>query len=42
MRLVADIFGKVWVVKWVGLGATYYWGNEFNGWSAGVDMRLQF
>lgn len=42
VRLVADLLGKIWVVKWVGLGATYYWGSEFNGWSAGVDMRLQF
>jgi hypothetical protein len=42
VRLVADLVGKVWLMKWVGLGATYYWGNDFNGWSAGVDLRLVF
>lgn len=41
-RLVADLLGKVWPVKWVGVGATYYWGDNFNGWSAGVDLSFQF
>ena len=41
-RLVADLLGKVWAMKWVGVGATYYWGDNFNGWSAGVDLSFQF
>lgn len=42
VRLVADLLGKVWAMKWVGVGATYYWGDNFGGWSAGVDMSFQF
>lgn len=41
-RLVVDVLGQTWVVKWIGVGATYYWGDNFNGWSAGVDLSLQF
>ncbi|MGC3960172.1 MAG: hypothetical protein QM813_20280 [Verrucomicrobiota bacterium] len=42
VRLVADLLEKVWAMKWVGLGATYYWGDNFGGWSAGVDLSFQF
>jgi hypothetical protein len=41
-RLVLDFLGKLWKVRWLGLGASYFWGHEFSGWSAGVDVRLQF
>jgi len=42
MRLVANVLGKAWKVKWVGMGVSYYWGENFNGWSAGLDLQLQF
>jgi hypothetical protein len=41
-RLVMDLLGKVWKVRWVGLGVSYFWGHNFSGWSAGVDLRLRF
>ncbi len=41
-RLVLNFLGKLWKVKWLGLGASYFWGQGFSGWSAGVDMRFQF
>jgi hypothetical protein len=41
-RLVLSFLGKVWKLRWLGLGTSYFWGNEFSGWSAGVDVRFQF
>jgi hypothetical protein len=41
-RLVLDFLGKLWKVKWVGLGVSYFWGHDVEGWSAGLDMRLKF
>ena len=41
-RFVLDFLGKLWKVKWIGLGASYFWGQDFSGWSAGVDLRFQF
>ena len=41
-RLVLDFLGKLWKVRWLGVGASYFWGQNFNGWSAGVELRLKF
>jgi len=41
-RVVLDFLGKLWKVKWIGLGASYFTGHEFSGWSAGLDLRFQF
>jgi hypothetical protein len=41
-RLVLDFLGKLWAVRWLGLGVSYFWGEDFSGWSAGVDLRLKF
>ena len=41
-RLVADLLRKVWKVRWMGVGCSYFWGEHFSGWSAGLDMRFQF
>jgi hypothetical protein len=41
-RLVLDLYGKLWKLRWVGLGASYFWGDEFNGWSAGLDLSFKF
>jgi len=40
-RLVLDFLGKVWKLKWLGVGVSYFWGHELEGWSAGVDMRFK-
>lgn len=41
-RLVLHFLGKLWKVRWLGLGASYFWGQEFSGWLAGLDIRLKF
>jgi hypothetical protein len=41
-RLVLDLLDKVWAVQWIGLGYSYFWGENFEGWSAGVSLRLLF
>jgi hypothetical protein len=42
LRLVCDFLGKMWKVKWLGVGASYFWGKDMGGWAAGVDLRLKF
>jgi hypothetical protein len=41
-RLVLDFLGRIWAVRWLGLGTSYFWGEHVNGWSAGVDVRFEF
>jgi len=41
-RLVLDFLGDLWVVRWVGLGASYFWGQNMGGWTVGLDLRLSF
>jgi hypothetical protein len=41
-RFVFDPNGKLWKLRWFGLGASYFWGNQFQGWSAGLDLALRF
>lgn len=41
-RLVADLLGRLWKLKWLGLGASYFFGDHVQGWSAGADLRLEF
>jgi hypothetical protein len=41
-RLVLNVLEDLWVVRWIGVGATYFWGDDFAGWSAGLDLSLAF
>ena len=41
-RLVVDLLGRVWQVQWLGLGASRFVGEHFNGWTAGLDVRFKF
>jgi len=41
-RLVLDCLGKAWALRWFGFGASYFWSETIGGWSAGLDVRLQF
>lgn len=41
-RLVVDLLGKVWKIRWVGLGASWFSGTHFSGWTAGLDVRFKF
>ena len=40
--LVFDFTGKLWGVRWLGAGATYYWSRDLSGWAVGLDARLKF
>ena len=41
-RFVVDLVGVIWKVEWLGIGASYFWGEHFSGWSVGADIRLKF
>jgi hypothetical protein len=41
-RIVMDFLGELWKVKWLGIGGSYMWGNDFHGWSIGVDAAFRF
>lgn len=40
-RVTLDVLGKLWVVRWLGVGASYFWGQNMGGWSVGLDVRLK-
>lgn len=40
-RLVMDLEGKLWKVRWLGVGATYYFFRDVSGWGIGVDARIR-
>jgi hypothetical protein len=41
-RLVLDFLNQLWKVQWIGLGASYMWGSNFDGWSFGADVAFRF
>jgi hypothetical protein len=41
-RLVLDVLNQLWKAQWIGIGASYYWGSNFNGWSLGADVAFRF
>ena len=41
-RLVLDFLNQLWKAQWIGIGASYYWGSNFNGWSVGADVAFRF
>jgi hypothetical protein len=41
-RVVLDMLGKVWKLRWIGVGASYFFADHFTGWTAGLDVRFQF
>jgi hypothetical protein len=41
-RAVLDFNGVIWKVRWLGVGGSYFWGRDFSGWSAGIDIRFKF
>jgi hypothetical protein len=41
-RIVLDTLDKVKWTKWIGLGASYYWGPGITGKSYGVDIYMVF
>jgi len=41
-RFVMDLLGKVWKLRWLGLGTSCFWADDFDGWSVGADVRFKF
>jgi len=41
-RVVLDLLGKLWKVKYLGLGGSYSWGENIDGWSFGADVNFKF
>ena len=41
-RLVLDFLDQLWKVQYIGIGLTYMWGSDFNGWSIGADVAFRF
>jgi hypothetical protein len=41
-RLVMDFLNQLWKVQWLGVGASYLWGTNINGWTVGADVAFRF
>jgi len=41
-RVVLDFLNELWKVQWIGIGASYLWGPNITGWSAGLDVVFRF
>lgn len=41
-RVVLDFLNQLWKFQWIGLGASYVWGPNFTGWTAGADVTFVF
>jgi hypothetical protein len=41
-RLVLDFLNQLWKVQWIGVGASYLWGTNITGWTAGADVAFRF
>lgn len=41
-RLVVDVLNQLWKVQWIGFGASYVWGPNVTGWTAGIDVAFRF
>jgi len=41
-RLVLDFLNQLWKVQWLGVGASYLWGTNIDGWTVGADVAFRF
>lgn len=41
-RLVLDFLNQLWKLQWLGVGASYLWGTNINGWTVGADVAFRF
>ena len=41
-RLVLDFLNQFWKFQWIGVGASYIWGTNITGWTAGADVAFRF
>ena len=42
VRLVMDFLNQLWKLQWLGVGASYLWGTNINGWTVGADAAFRF
>jgi hypothetical protein len=42
VRIVMDFLNQLWKVQWLGVGASYLWGTNINGWAVGADVAFRF
>jgi hypothetical protein len=40
--LVLDFLNQPWQAQWIGIGGSYFWGSNSNGWSVGGDVAFRF
>ena len=40
-RVVLEMPRNKWYVRWIGLGFSQFWADNFSGWTAGVDIQLE-
>lgn len=41
-RVVLDFLNQLWKVQWIGIGASYVWGEHITGWTVGADVVFRF
>ena len=41
-RIVLDFLDQLWKVQWLGVGASYLWGTNIQGWTVGADVAFRF
>jgi len=41
-RVVLDFLNQYWKFQWIGVGASYIWGTNITGWTAGADVAFRF
>ena len=42
VRLVLDFLNQLWKLQWLGVGASYLYGTNINGWTIGADAAFRF
>lgn len=42
VRLVMDFLNQFWKLQWLGVGASYLWGTNIDGWTVGADVAFRF
>jgi len=41
-RIMLNTEGKLWKVSDIGVGGSYYYGSNLNGWTVGIDFNMKF
>ena len=41
-RLVVDLVGLLWKREYLGIGVSYFFSDNFSGWSYGAEVSFKF